>query len=302
MNTYKPSGKYSPLSPIYLVLTCATVVPALAWLYAYAIWYCPFIYINFFITLGFGAFVGVAIHFMVIGLGKVRSPATAIFFGMIAGVWGWYLHWAIWIDLAINAEDGEGIVASHVDYDQLVELVLDPVGLFRMAVLINENGLWSIFKITFSGFALWVVWLIEAIILLALPPITALLKAKKPFSEVHGKWAREIKLNALTYPTPEITQAIDAGDLTALKNLERGSKENHHSEVTLFDAYEGNWFISLTAKLGKTNEKGKLEFEDHDLLEYAVLDAQLAKTLREIEEVDLDTMAEIKSEPNDAGH
>ncbi len=58
MNTYKPSGKYSPLSPIYLVLTCATVVPALAWLYAYAIWYCPFIYINFFITLGFGAFVG----------------------------------------------------------------------------------------------------------------------------------------------------------------------------------------------------------------------------------------------------
>jgi len=301
INYYKPSGKYSPLSLIYLLLICTTIVPVLSWLYAYAIWYCPLIYINFFITLGFGALIGVGVHFIVIGLGKVRSSGIAILFGLLAGFWGFYLHWAIWIDLALNAEDGEGIVASHVDYDQLLGLIRDPSELFRIATLINEQGLWSIFKMTFSGFALWVVWLAESVIILALPPITALLKAKKPFSEKHGKWAREIKLNPFSYPTPEVVESIKEGELSSLKNLERGSKDTHHSDLTLFDAYDNNWFVSLTAKLGETDNKGKVKFKDIDLLEYAEIDTQLARVLQDVDEPYLE-QAEVKDAQNSEPH
>lgn len=284
INYYKPSGKYSTLSPIYLLLTCSIIVPCLSWLYAYAIWYCPFVYINFFFTLGFGVLIGVAVHFIVIGLGRVRNPRIAILFGIFAGILGLYLHWAIWIDLAINAEGGEGIVASHVDYNQLRGLVLDPAELFRIATLINGQGLWSIFKMTFSGFPLLVVWLAESVIILALPPITGLLKAKKPFSEKQGKWAREIKLNPFSYPSPEMVESIKAGELSSLRNLERGSKDAHHSEVTLFDAFDNTWFVSLTAKLGETDNKGKVRFKDIDLLEYAEIDAQLVRVLQDVDE------------------
>jgi len=53
LNYYKPSGKFSPIAFVYLLLVCAIIIPILGAIYAYATWYIPIIYVNFLITFGF---------------------------------------------------------------------------------------------------------------------------------------------------------------------------------------------------------------------------------------------------------
>ena len=72
-NYYKPSGKFSPIAFVYLLLVCAIVMPILGTIYAYATWYIPIIYVNFLITFGFGVSISFVVRLLVIRLGKVRN-------------------------------------------------------------------------------------------------------------------------------------------------------------------------------------------------------------------------------------
>jgi hypothetical protein len=49
-------------------------------IYGYAIFYIPFIYINLFVTFGFGALVGLLVGFAA-KLGKVRNSVLVVLFG-----------------------------------------------------------------------------------------------------------------------------------------------------------------------------------------------------------------------------
>ena len=266
-------------------------MPAFAWLYAYAVWYCPLIYINFFITLAFGGLIGFVIHVLVIGSGKVRSPGTASLFGLVGGFLGLYVHWAIWIDLAINAEDGKGILVSHVNYDQLFEILRDPIGLFRVAMAINETGLWSIFTIQFSGFALGLIWFVEAIMILVFPVLIALQKVQKPFSEKDNRWAKEITLSAFEYiqKPAGFKKMLEENDATKLRLLKKASSESHHSEFTLYDAKNDEWYLSVTNKYAKQDEKGKIKFEDDTFIKYLSIRKDWAEVLQTAPEAEPET-------------
>ena len=100
---YKPSGQFSPLSILYFILTCIIIIPLLATIYSYCIWYIPFPYINFFITAGFGFAVGLAISYFAIKHGKVRNGKVALLLGLLGGIIALYFHWVVWLDLVINA-------------------------------------------------------------------------------------------------------------------------------------------------------------------------------------------------------
>ena len=82
---YKPSGKFSPSFILFFLLVSLIAFPLLGLIYAYCIWYIPFIYINFFITLGFGFLVALCVNKVVIRKGKVRNPILALFIGFFAG-------------------------------------------------------------------------------------------------------------------------------------------------------------------------------------------------------------------------
>ena len=47
--------------------------------------------------------VGFIISEFVIKKGKVRNPLLGVFIGVAGGLLALYFHWAIWIDLVINA-------------------------------------------------------------------------------------------------------------------------------------------------------------------------------------------------------
>ena len=130
-NYYTPSGKFSPISFALLIVLCLTVFPILGGLYTYAIWYIPFIYINFIITAVFAIAVGFLMNQVVIKLGKVRSPKLAILLCLLGGFAALYAHWVVWADLIVNASNTIGtsrigITVSSTNLEQLLILAKNP--------------------------------------------------------------------------------------------------------------------------------------------------------------------------------
>ena len=102
-NYYKPSGKFSPISFVYLLLVCAIAMPILGTIYAYATWYIPIIYVNFLITFGFGVSISFAVSLLVIRLGKVRNYGLSALFAIIASFVSNYRLLVVWLDLVLNS-------------------------------------------------------------------------------------------------------------------------------------------------------------------------------------------------------
>ena len=107
-NFYEPSNKFSYASFGYFLLACLTIIPILALIYSYAIWYIPIPYINFFITAGFGFGIGLVVQYLAVKLGKVRNSKVAALFGFLGALVGLYISWAVWVDLAINVGESYG--------------------------------------------------------------------------------------------------------------------------------------------------------------------------------------------------
>jgi hypothetical protein len=183
---YTPSGKFNPITFLYLLIAIFVAVPIVALAYTYAILYIPIIYLNFLCVVGVAFGLGYVANF-VIGLGKVRNKLLAFFIGLIVGLAGLYCSWLIWIYDHMNAAYG-------VSYMQLIE---SPLAFWDLIWGINEYGTWGIGRggdASVSGTMLTVVWIIEAFAMIAPPIFFAFSKAREPFIENDDIWADTTKI------------------------------------------------------------------------------------------------------------
>lgn len=207
---YSHSGK-APFGGIALGLALGLVAgPLLALLYSYITLYLPFIYINFLISIGFGIGVGLPVGF---GLktGKVRNTPVAMLLGGAAALWTFYFVWAFWVFALVQRAGNEEV--------SLLDVLLNPLALGSVILKINETGAWTLFSFAVSGISLWVVWGIEALIILITPIVTVLGFVSDPFCETCGRWAeeekavREFKCVASQDELKEIVRRKDYGTL-----------------------------------------------------------------------------------------
>lgn len=151
--TYKPSGKTGMLGPVITFLCTAIGGAILGVLYSYIVTWIPFIYINFFITIGFAFGLAFLIRTGSL-LGHVRSGIVNLVFGGLGLITAYYVHWVAWI------------AAQNIG----IGWVWDPLALFGIIKEINEHGLWSIGRFgsdgaIVSGVFLTIIWVIEALII-----------------------------------------------------------------------------------------------------------------------------------------
>lgn len=285
---YKPSGKFSLIFILNLLLVSVTAFPILGLLYAYCIWYIPFVYVNFFITLGFGFLIGFVTALFVIKKGKVRNPFLGLFIGLIAAFFALYFHWAIWIDLVINAgesygSDRIGITVSNIEFLQVFSLIFRPDLVFEYISQINEYGTWGIRGATASGAFLWVVWSIEFSIVIAISGFLSYLEAKKPFSESTNSWYEEITLPALSYIKDQQQMIADilASNHSSFDLLSKSidSESDSHSVFTLYKSKSGKNYLSVDNKTSKVDGKGNIKFDSDEIVEYIAISSELSKLL-----------------------
>ncbi|MBF4490921.1 hypothetical protein IRZ83_00095 [Flavobacterium sp. JLP] len=285
---YKPSGKFSSIFILYFLLVTVVAFPILGLIYAYFIWYIPFVYINFFITIGFGFFVGFVIAQFVIQKGKVRNPLLALIIGLTGAFLALYIHWAIWIDLVINAGESYGsnkigITVSNIDFLQVFSLILKPDLVFEYIGQVNQSGTWGIRGATVSGAFLWFIWLIELIIVIAVSGFLSYLEAKKPFSESTNSWYEEIVLPAFNYieNKEQMIAAISQSthDNFNFLNKDINSKTDSHSIFTLYKSKSGKNYLSIDNKTSKTDDKGNVSFNNDQIVEYIAINSEFSKVL-----------------------
>lgn len=285
---YKPSGRFSLIFILYFLLVSITAFPILGLIYAYCIWYIPFVYINFFITMGFGFLVGFIIAVFVIKKGKVRNPLLGLFIGLLGAFLALYIHWAIWIDLVINAgksygSNRIGVTVSNIQFLQVFSLIFQPDVVFKYIIQVNEYGTWGIRGATVSGAFLWLIWAIELVIVVAISGFVTYLDAKKPFSESTNSWYDEIILPAFGFieNKQQIIADILTGNSDNLELLSKDvdSKKDNHSIFTLYKSKSGTSYLSIENKTSKLDNKDNITFDTDQVVEYIAVNAQLSKIL-----------------------
>lgn len=267
--TYHHSGKFGAHGPLLAILAAIVIGYPLGFVYAYLIKWIPFIYLNFFITVGYGlAFGFIAAIFMKIG--QVRNNTVAFLTGIVVGIAGWYLNWNAYLHT----------LTSHAP------LLVMPSQLLKVMKVLYENGAWGVGQLfgahsTISGIPLAIVWAVEALMIILLAGALGWGSiAQTPYCETHGCWLdQEKKMDKLdAFTNPDHIAALKAGNLAPLDQAQpRVPASGHFARMTLRHSPKCDDYCTLSiANITVTLDKNGKPQEKSDLI---VTNLQVPKTM-----------------------
>jgi len=273
---YKPSGKI-PVKGIFISLITAFVITViLSIIYIALQWFIPFIYFNFFIAAGLGFGVGGGV-FIAIGAGKIRNTTYECVLAVLCGLLSWYCQWALFVSLMSEAEGSMGggmWVRSSFNLTGFWYILIHPDILFQAMLRLNDAGTFTLKHNTVSGSFLWVVWVIEALIIIGAPMLFSLSgRSTSPFSEQNDQWMDERdvegKLKTVTDPEQMINE-LNTGNLKCLKDfLPADDLSNDYATLRVYDSPgDPVNYISVTNISHKADKKGELKKETKTVIEY----------------------------------
>lgn len=302
-NYYTPSGKFSPVSIILFLILCVTLFPVLGAIYTYAVWYIPFIYVSFLMTFGLGAGVGFLISKIVIHIGKVRSPKVAFSLVVLGAIVAIYVGWAVWADLIINSAEAAGfsdmtVQKSSMDLEQVLFFLTHPTLLFQLMADINDYGTWGFSSgSSVSGFFLWIVWGLEAIIILATVIIFGARGLGKPFCEKSNKWFKEIALPPTSYifSKPDLVRELEQGSdriLSTLNLYDVVFDNMSYSQFTVFSSDHDEHYLTAVNMKKMVDNRGEVNYEEDDVIEHIEITTKTLNLLQNVKKKERDTKNE----------
>jgi hypothetical protein len=178
---YQHSGN-SNIAGLVIALGIGTIIAiVLGFLYNFLIIIIPIVYINLFITIGFGTALGYSIKFLS-RFGKIRNDRQNLILAGIIGFVGFYFQWIAYL-VYLTSESH-----SFQAYQENFNLIYNPAVLGQLILEVNKIGSWAMFGVIFTDFPLWVIWGIEALLIIGIPILIALRHPIIPFSETLNKW------------------------------------------------------------------------------------------------------------------
>ena len=201
---YRHSGKFTPHGLLLALVGVMVAMFPLGYLYAYLIKWVPFIYINVFITAGYGFLCGCVSGFL-LRLGRTRNNYVAVCIGLLGSLAGVYFNWM-----------------GHIcaTFESSPALCSPSQILFGMKQL-YENGSWSVRGYTFTGFPLGAAWGAEALIIIGLGTLAAyVMISNTPFCEQNQCWLnQEKKIETLeAFVEPDQIALLKSGDTRLLEH------------------------------------------------------------------------------------
>ena len=181
---YKPSGEVTVTGLAAGLFGGLLVGFVLAFVYSYLLAYIPFIYLNILCTLGYMFALGCVVGWL-LKSGKMRNPVVGVFVAAMVALVSYYFCWAVWLSAMLGRSDVDASAFA---------LAIQPAVMLDLILRINEHGAWSIGKSPVTGVFLWVIWGVEALIVLVGPPVLAWgVLMSEPFCEFCGEWCDEDK-------------------------------------------------------------------------------------------------------------
>jgi hypothetical protein len=268
---YQPSGRF-PLKTLLFTIIFGLIALPLAWLYSWLTMHIPFVYINFFITLGFGLGLGLIATFVAY-IGKARNPMLMGLVGLVIGITGWYVQWAAWSG-SVAADFN--LVPNGMTYSPgTIDFAMNPGLIFTLAQNVNEVGIWKIKGATINGFFLSAAWFFEFVIIVGLPFLLGRFKAQDPFCETSLTWAEKTELSkhfAYIGDKENFLKSVEAspGNLLAFLS-EHSSNESDYAQLSLYRCKGSNEsYVTITNKKIQM-EKDKEKTSSETIAEYLAI-------------------------------
>ncbi|WP_299462031.1 hypothetical protein [uncultured Microscilla sp.] len=259
---YKNSGIIPPLAPVLMLTLGVAATWVMAFIYAYAIAYIPFIYISFILTAIFGLGIGVTVN-LCGQFGKARNTTFTMTSALVLGLFGVYACWAVWFK-AQGAKTG---------------LFISPDILFKLVQFIAAEGAWSIFDSTPTGGALYAVWGIEAAIIIGVALFMVNSSANDtPFCEECKQWADQEKVVGPLAPimdTHAFKSRIEQGHFQAILDLPL--IEDRYIQYTIVkllscaDFEKSTLFLTVQAVTVEVDEDGKESKDEIDIVKNLII-------------------------------
>lgn len=252
---YQHSGAAPPGGVLLTLVGGLIVGVVLGSIYGFLIYWSPFVYINAFITFGFGLGLAMTVG-SIAKFGKLRNATVITVLALMVAVVAYCVHWSVWVDRLM---EGAG---------------LTPAETWSMIPTINALGPWAIFGWTPTGVALWGIWGIEALVIVGLGTISAHGVTDIPFCEKTGQWTTEETLAGRFAPTTEMSTVSSPGSmLQSLRSLEGAA--DFYTEVTVATA-EGSELrcVSLDNVAVETDKDGKEEAKKTNIVKNMLFDRE----------------------------
>lgn len=274
---FQPSNKM-PLGGIILFLLSGLVAAAgLALVYIYAVWYIPFVYINFLFCAGFGLVLG-GVLMLLARASKLRNPRAVAGLGLLVGLAAVYLEWGVFLTLLFNSETtGTGAAAetsTSFSFRLFAAVLSHPAQMAAALVDINKTGTWSLRSATpATGIFLWLVWAVEAVFIAGGAYLLAGASADEPFSETANEWAEQETLaHPVLYAEDKAAtrRALETGQLQHLTPHLADTALGHFARLKLHRAPNdpGCNFLSFENVARSLNSKGKTEETTTKVVQY----------------------------------
>ncbi|MEM6719978.1 MAG: hypothetical protein AAF611_11705 [Bacteroidota bacterium] len=278
---YKPSGKFNPISFLYLIIAVFIAVPILEFVYAYAILYIPIVYVNILCVAGIAFGLGFVANF-VVGMGKVRNKPFAFFIGLIVGLAGLYCSWLVW--LLYHVMD------QSFAFSSFMVLVENPAMCWEALWEINALGTWSVGRTSssnISGTMLTVVWGIEAAAMILTPLFFAYSKSREPFIENDDVWANITKIGPFEFitdktklkkqlETKNYQQLLEAKPLTDEQNSSHAIFTLYHNKKRV---HGNEFYVSVSNMKERITKKGNVTHDESVLIQFVRVPAETGKQL-----------------------
>jgi hypothetical protein len=269
MSYYKESGKFNIL---YTLLVLALVIPAIGGLaYGYSILthLNPFIYINFFLTIGFmGAIVG-GTYLVVLG-GQIRNFKLVLLIAILLSAFGLYAVWVGYV--AYLFDESFAFAAENLQWG-IERLSNQTFTIGRGASGPEMTGIW-----------LYLFWGIEAGVILLVPIIGVykFIKNATLYCEECQRWAKgEYKIRkksdkAITKDDLEtLLQGKGLDEIMELENVAANYTNYYEFTFTSCEKCCSRFYLSLEHVSNTIDSKGKEEENRIGILPFYELDARL---------------------------
>ncbi|WP_420572589.1 hypothetical protein [Kordia sp.] len=277
---YKPSGKTSPISLLFLLIAIAIGAPIIAFIYSYAILYIPLIYLNILCLFGAAFGIGFVANF-VVGMGKVRNKTVAMIFGLIVGLAGLYVSWVVWIYDHANAS--AFVEVSYMD------LLTNPKALWGIIWEINVHGTWGIGRSggAVDGIMLTIVWIIEALAIVGVSVFFAYSKACEPYLENDDDWAETTKIGPfeLIEDITSLKQELETQKYEQLHALpkEEAGRTKSYTSLLLYHGQKKEqakeFYLTVNNMMEDYDKDGKLSFDEKTQISFIRISKEAGQQL-----------------------
>jgi hypothetical protein len=278
---YEHSGKYSIGGAIYALVVGSVIMCFCAFLYAYIILYCPLVYINAIVVLGFGVLVGYTCAAL-LKRKKVRNDGLAVALTLVLTSVAYYYGWVAWVwALARRADTAIAPISTFF------VLLFNPAALWEAIVAINGAGAWSISKSVITGWQLWTVWGIELGLIFGLSLYSAYQTMdEEPFCETCEEWGTKKGrvVEAVATDLTEFKRRMEAKDFKYLE--EAGAPKPETAEFQRIDVFScakcGSFHTLDSSQIKVKIESGKRKEQSTATLHHLLLTASEADALTKL--------------------